>query len=194
MGIIDLPYKLVLGSQSPRRKELIEKLDLPFSIRIPDIDESFPKEMEKSDVAAYIANLKLTHLLKKAEVDELIICSDTVVLIQNEILEKPKNFNDAKQMLQKLSGNTHHVLTSVSMGTQTNQSTFTDCTEVTFNLLNEKEIEYYIENYKPYDKAGSYGVQDWIGMVAIKEIKGSFYTVMGLPIHLVYQKLQSWPQ
>ncbi|MBU2020549.1 MAG: septum formation protein Maf [Bacteroidetes bacterium] len=192
MGLIELKHNLILGSQSPRRKELLSMLDLQYEIRIPDIDEVYPIETPKKDIAEFIANLKLSHLLNTALPEDLIVCSDTVVLINDEILEKPKNKQGAKHMLRQLSGKTHEVLTSVALGTKDRRISFTDTTFVSFNILTDSEIEYYIDNYSPYDKAGSYGVQDWIGMVAIKSITGSFYTVMGLPIHLVYQELKNW--
>jgi septum formation protein len=192
MGLIRLKQNLILGSQSPRRKELLSKLDLDYDIRIPDVEEVYPSEMPKKDIAEYIANLKLSHLLAGANPNDLIICSDTIVLVEGQILEKPKKKHEAQIMLQQLSGKTHEVLTSVALGTLDKRKSFTDTTSVTFNILSSKEIDYYIDNYNPFDKAGSYGVQDWIGMVAIKSISGSFYTVMGLPIHLVYQELKNW--
>jgi len=192
MDLSHLKYHIVLGSQSPRRKELLSALDVSFTIEVPNIEEIYPKDIELQEIPAFLAQLKLNHLLASAKDNTLYICSDTVVLLGNQVLEKPKDAKDARKMLRSLSGQNHTVITSVAMGSKTKTTVFSDRTEVSFMRLNEEDISYYIEQYKPFDKAGSYGVQDWIGMMAIEKISGSFYTVMGLPTHLVYQELKNW--
>ncbi len=185
-------YKIILGSQSPRRKELLSGLDIPFEIRVPDVDESFSDSMPINEIAEFIALKKWNTLIQEAKQDELVICCDTIVVVGNEILGKPKDKQEGKEMLQKLSGKQHTVISGVVMGTLTDRISFSDKTNVYFSEINEDELEYYLENYRPYDKAGSYGVQEWIGMMAIKKMEGSFYNVMGLPVHKVYTALKNW--
>jgi septum formation protein len=184
--------KVILGSQSPRRKELLKGLDIEFEIRVADIDESFPVEMKTDEVGEFIAQNKLDAIQRTNNLNELIICSDTIVVLGNEILGKPTDKLDAARMLKKLSGKTHLVISSVAMADTNKKLTFSDKTEVTFKNLSEEEIEYYLENYAPYDKAGSYGVQEWIGMTAITKMDGSYFTVMGLPVHRVYEEMKNW--
>ncbi len=190
--MINLNHKIILVSQSPRRKELLAGLDLSFNIRIADIVEDFPTELPIPEIAEFIAKKKLDKLFKTAEKNELIICSDTIVVLNEEILGKPTDRKEAREMLRKLSGNTHVVITGVAMGDKRKQISFSDQTAVTFKILSETEIDYYLNNYKPYDKAGSYGVQEWIGMIGITKMEGSYFTVMGLPVHLVYSELNNW--
>jgi len=190
--MINPNHKIILGSQSPRRKELLAGLDVSFDIRIANIVEDFPADLAIPEIAEFIAKKKLDELFKTAKKNELIICSDTIVVLNEEILGKPIDRQEAKEMLRKLSGNTHVVITGVAMGDNTKQISFSDQTAVTFKILSETEIDYYLDNYKPYDKAGSYGVQEWIGMMGITKMEGSYFTVMGLPIHLVYSELNNW--
>jgi septum formation protein len=185
-------YDIILGSQSPRRKELLATLDIKFDTRVANIEEIYPDTTTNENVAAFLAELKLSHLQKSQASNELIICSDTTVLVDHQILNKPKDKSEAALMLGLLSGKTHNVITAVAMASKQKQVVFQDETLVTFKTLNEAEIHYYLENYKPYDKAGSYGVQEWIGNIAITKMEGSFYTVMGLPTHLIYQALKDW--
>lgn len=192
MDLKNFPFQLILGSQSPRRKELLAALDIPFEIRVSHVDEVYPADLPKKEVPEYLANLKLQHLLQSSNEGELFVCSDTIVLLGDKIYEKAANKEEAAQMLRELSNNTHTVITSVAMGTKRKQAIFSDETQVTFKTLTEAEIDYYLDHYKPFDKAGSYGVQEWIGMIAITKMEGSFYTVMGLPVHQVYQALKNW--
>ncbi len=185
-------FKIILGSQSPRRKELLSGIDIPFEIRIPDVDESFPDSLPKEVIAEYIAELKWRALIEKASEKELILCCDTIVVIDDEILGKPANKEEGLVMLRKLSGKKHIVISGVVMGTKHKKISFSDETQVYFAHLEEDELIYYLENYAPYDKAGSYGVQEWIGMMAIEKMEGSFYNVMGLPVHKVYRALKNW--
>jgi septum formation protein len=162
-----------------------------FTIEKPDVEESFPDNMPVDQVARYLA-------LKKAEYfrlrihDEIIVTADTVVVLNDKILNKPKDRAEAISMLADLSGKTHLVITGVCILSKEKEESFDDTTEVTFKSLSQEEIVFYVDQYKPYDKAGAYGAQDWIGMVAIENIKGSYFNVMGLPIHKVYQHLHSW--
>lgn len=192
MDLIDTKFNIVLGSQSPRRKELLAGLDIKFEIRVADILEDFPADMPTKEVAEFIAIKKLQELKKSSNHKELIICSDTIVVLNNEILGKPVNREEAESMLRKLSGNSHVVISGVAMSDGNKEISFSDETKVTFKVLSSQEINYYLDNYKPYDKAGSYGVQEYIGMMGITKMEGSYFTVMGLPIHLVYSELKNW--
>ncbi|MEJ6492610.1 MAG: Maf family protein [Flavobacteriales bacterium] len=185
-------HTIILGSQSPRRKKLLAGLDIPFEVRVADIDESFPSNMPIPKIAEYVATQKWKALISNSKDDELIICSDTVVVLDKTILEKPKDKKDGKQMLQKLSGQKHTVITGVALGTRNEFHSFSDSTHVYFANLSAEEIDYYLDNYEPYDKAGSYGVQEWIGMMAIEKLEGSYYNVMGLPVQKLYQVLKNW--
>ncbi|MFA7272896.1 MAG: Maf family protein [Crocinitomicaceae bacterium] len=184
--------KIILGSQSPRRKELLAGLDIDFTIRVADIVEDFPEDLPIPQIAEYIARKKMHALRDSMREEELIICSDTIVVIHNEILGKPVDRKEATAMLQKLSGNTHKVITGVAMADQFKEISFSDQTLVTFKKLTLEEIDYYLDHYQPYDKAGSYGVQEWIGMMGIVKMDGSYFTVMGLPVHLIYDYLSKW--
>lgn len=162
-----------------------------FTLEKPDVDESFPKEMPVDQVAKYLASKKAEYFRLKIN-DEIIITADTVVLLADKILNKPADASEAIQMLTQLSGKTHLVITGVCIISKEKEESFDDTTEVTFKTLTKDEIEYYVEQYKPFDKAGAYGAQDWVGMVAIEKINGSYFNVMGLPVHKVYQHLQNW--
>lgn len=181
--------QLVLGSKSPRRKELLEGLGFDFIIRTKDTDESYPSNLTTEEVPIYISNLKAEALLEELKENEILICSDTVVVIENEILGKPKDGNDAFQMLQKLSDKTHQVITGVVIQSKEKKVAFNVTTDVTFKQLSNEEINYYIENYQPFDKAGAYGIQEWIGYMGVKELKGSYFNVVGLPTHEVYEAI-----
>lgn len=183
--------KLVLASASPRRQFLLKEMGLEFTIDPPHTDESFPEDMPIEKVPSYLAEKKAKVVLAKVK-DEIVLASDTVVILGNQILNKPIDRAEAIQMLTDLSGHTHMVITAVCLLSKVKSDCFEDRTEVTFKRLTQKEIEFYVDNYKPYDKAGAYGAQDWIGMVAIEKIVGSYFTVMGLPIHKVYEHLRSF--
>lgn len=186
-----LQRPLILASSSPRRQYLMKEAGFIFTVEKPDVDESFPSELPTDQVAKYLAEKKAEYF-RLAMKDEIVVTADTVVLFENKILNKPLDRREALSMLTALSGNTHRVITGVCILSKEKEESFDDTTEVTFQRLTSQEIEFYVDHYKPYDKAGSYGAQDWIGMIAIKKIVGSYFNVMGLPIHKVYQHLISW--
>ncbi len=195
--------KLILASNSPRRKELLAGLDMPFEVKvIPGIDESYPESLDVYEVAQYIAYKKAVPYEDFLHDGVVVLTADTVVIAPSPgsmvdeegkalILGKPKDKADAVRMLRLLSGKTHHVVTGVCMRTQEKCVQFSVKTEVTFKQLSDAEIDYYIEHYKPFDKAGAYGIQEWIGYVGCTGLKGSYYNVMGLPVQRIYQELQS---
>lgn len=162
-----------------------------FRVEKPETDETFPADMPVEQIARYLA-AKKAEWFKPIIRNEIVITADTVVIVDNTILNKPANREEAIQMLTTLSGRTHRVITGVCILSKEREEIFDDTTDVTFQPLDRSEIEYYVDHYKPYDKAGAYGAQDWIGMVAIRSINGSYFTVMGLPIHKVYQHLKGW--
>ena len=184
--------KLILASNSPRRKELLAGLGLPFEVKVlQDIDESYPADLPVSDVALYIAGKKADAYRAVEKADELIITADTVVIVGDEILGKPVDEADAVRMLRLLSGRTHQVTTGVCLLTATNEHRFAVTTDVTFKALSDEEIHYYVDTYKPFDKAGAYGIQEWIGYVGVTCLHGSYYNVMGLPVQRIYEALRS---
>ncbi len=186
-------YKIILGSNSPRRKELLTGLDINFEVKpMVDIDESYPDTLQPEDIPIYIANKKTEAYRPTLKDNKLLITADTIVWINNQVLEKPKDREDAIRMLKTLSGNTHKVITGVCLTTQNKSTSFSVVSTVRFAPIKEEDIIYYIDTYQPYDKAGAYGVQEWIGYVAVEEINGSFYNVMGLPIQRVYQELSKF--
>lgn len=180
--------KLLLASNSPRRKELLTSLGYEFDIIKIEIDESYPETIETEKIAEYISSKKAkSHSVNP---NEIIITADTIVALENQILQKPKNEIEAFEMLKQLSNKTHQVYTAFTIKTDKEQTSKTSKTDVTFSELSDDEINYYIKQYKPFDKAGSYGIQEWIGMAKIKSINGSFYSVMGLPVDLLYEELK----
>lgn len=187
-------YRIVLGSNSPRRKELLAGLDLEFEVRtIPDIDESYPSAIEVKNVPVYLANKKAAFYRTNLESDELLITADTIVCLFNgKVLNKPQNKEEAIAMLRCLSGKMHQVITGVCLTTKNKSESFSVSSEVRFGTLTDEEIMYYVEHYRPYDKAGAYGIQEWIGYVGVESIHGSFYNVMGLPVQKLYQKLKDF--
>lgn len=186
-------YKIILASKSPRRREILSLLRLPYTvITIDGLDESYPDTLPVSEVSEYIANRKADAFLQRIGGEELIIAADTVVICQGKILGKPKNAEDAVNMLKFLSGKTHEVTTGVVVASKEKRSSFTTSTKVTFANLSEEEIRFYVDFYQPLDKAGAYGIQEWIGAAAVEKIDGSFYNVMGLPIHRLYQELKKF--
>ena len=186
-------YKIVLGSNSPRRRELLAGLDIDFEVQtIPGIDESFPETLRPDEVPVYIAKKKAEAYIPSMPADELLITADTIVWTFGEILGKPKDREDAIAMLRKLSGRVHEVITGVCITTKEKTVSFSASSAVCFAGLDEEEIIYYVDKYRPFDKAGSYGIQEWIGYVAVEAINGSFYNVMGLPIHQLYKNLRDF--
>jgi septum formation protein len=189
--MFQLKHPLVLASSSPRRQYLMKEAGFTFTSEKPDVDESFPSALPVDQVARYLAEKKAEYFRLNIK-NEVILTADTVVILNNKIINKPEDRTDAIAMLSALSGNTHLVMTGVCILSKEKEESFDDTTEVTFQTLTHEEIEYYVDTYKPYDKAGAYGAQDWIGMVAIAKIVGSYFNVMGLPIHKVYQHLTRW--
>lgn len=181
---------IILGSQSPRRRELMRGLDIPFTAITIDADESYPKDLRGGDIPLYISRAKARAYANKLTEGDLLITSDTIVWLDGEMLGKPHSEAEAKQMLGRLSGHTHQVFTAVCFTTLYGQDTLVDSSDVTFRELMAEEIDYYVEHYHPMDKAGSYAIQEWIGYVGITRIEGSQYTVMGFPIEQVYMYLK----
>lgn len=180
---------LILASGSPRRQELLKSLGVPFEIRIREIDEVYPKHLKKSEISDYLAQLKSNAFVEELNPKDLLITSDTIVWYHNMALGKPKSKDDAFQMLQKLSGKTHEVITSVCLKSLQKEDIFNSITKVTFKELSSEEIQFYIDNYNPMDKAGAYGIQNWIGQIGVTKIEGSYFNVMGFPIHKIYSQL-----
>jgi septum formation protein len=186
-------FELVLASQSPRRYDLLRGLDIPFVVKvIPNVDESFPDGLTAGEIPTYVAKKKADAYQSLLTNKTILITADTIVWIEDHVLGKPTNESDAIQMLQQLSGKTHHVFTGVCIRSAQKQVVFIADSEVRFAELTDEEIRYYVGNYHPIDKAGSYGVQEWIGYIAVESIHGSFYNVMGLPIHQLYEELKKW--
>ena len=186
-------YKIVLASNSPRRRELLSGLNLEYTVRVlPDIDESYPDTLKGEEIPMYISREKAGAYRNSMAEDELIITADTVVCINEKVLGKPRTQEEAKEMLRELSGKTHQVITGVCLMTCGLQRTFSATTQVTFDVLTEDEIEFYVEKFRPLDKAGAYGVQEWIGFVGVSRLEGSYFNVMGLPVQRLYQELKKF--
>lgn len=180
--------KIILASNSPRRKELLGGLGVDFEVKVlKGVDESYPESLPSTDVAEYIAAEKAAAYTVKD--DELLITADTVVIVGRDILGKPADAADACGMLRELSGKTHQVVTGVCLTTSKEQRRFSVTTDVTFKQLSDAEINYYVDKYKPYDKAGAYGIQEWIGYIGVTALSGSYYNVMGFPVQRVYEEL-----
>ena len=183
-------YQIILASNSPRRKELMSGLGVDYVVRtLPDVDESYPDTLQGEEIPAYISREKAEAYQSMIEPDELLITADTIVWMNGEVLGKPKDREDAIRMLRKLSGASHQVITGVCLTTKGWQNSFTVTTDVTFAVLSEEEIVYYVDKYSPMDKAGAYGVQEWIGFIGVESISGSYYNVMGLPVQKLYREL-----
>lgn len=184
-------YKLILASNSPRRRELLGGLGMDFEVRVlPGIDESYPEELQGGDIPLFISKEKANAYVNSLADDELLITADTIVWLDGEVLEKPADEADARRMLHELSGQTHQVFTGVCLTTRAKQVAFSCRSDVTFCPLTDDEIDYYISHYHPLDKAGAYGVQEWIGYVGVERIEGSFFNVVGLPVQRLYQALK----
>lgn len=185
-------YKIVLGSQSPRRKELLAGLGYTFTRRTTDADEIYPETLTGEQIPIFLSKLKAEALMPTLQADELLITADTIVWHQQQVLGKPQDEQQARQMLQSLSGTTHQVITGVTLTTHTRQHSFAVNTKVTFATLTEEEITHYIQHFKPMDKAGAYGIQEWIGYIGVEHIEGSYFNVMGLPVQRLYKELKQW--
>ena len=186
-------YKIILASNSPRRKELLAGLDVQFEVRIiKGIDESYPATLPTKEIAEYIAQKKAAAYRETMANDELVITADTIVVLGDEVLGKPKDAADARRMLHELSGKTHQVITGVVLTTKEQQKHFSVVSNVTFKELADSEIDYYVDTYKPMDKAGAYGIQEWIGYVSVTRLEGSYFNVMGLPVQRIYEAMSSF--
>lgn len=184
-------YKIILASNSPRRKELMTGLGVKYVVKtLPDVDESYPSTLYGEEIPLYISREKAAAYLSFIQPDELIITADTIVWLDGKMYGKPTDAEQAKSMLRELSGKTHQVITGVTLSTKEFQKSFAVTTHVTFALLTEDEIDYYVERYQPLDKAGAYGVQEWIGFIGVEQLEGSYFNVMGLPIQRLYKELR----
>jgi septum formation protein len=179
-------YKIILASGSPRRQQFLKDLDLDFEIRLKEIEEVYPDDLKGVAITNYLAELKAKAFEGEIKSNEILITSDTIVWLNEKALGKPKDYDDAFQILKSLSNQTHEVITSVCFKTDQKTDTLFDITKVTFGILTDDQIRYYLDNYKPFDKAGAYGIQEWIGLVGISKIEGSYTNVVGLPTNLVY--------
>lgn len=187
-------YRIILASASPRRRELLGGLDVDFEVRaLPDVDESFPAELQGGDIPLHISKKKADAYRPHMAADELVITADTIVWLDGSALGKPADEDDARHMLRHMSGKTHSVFTGVTITTKEVQHSFVAQSDVTFAALTDDEIEYYIAKYKPMDKAGSYGAQEWIGYIGMSNIVGSYFNVMGLPVQRLYSELKNIP-
>ena len=184
-------YHVILASGSPRRQHFFKELEIDFEIRLKEIEEVYPKELKASEITDFLADLKSKPFDEELTDKDLLITSDTIVWFEGAALGKPVNEKDAFQILQRLSGKAHEVITSISIKTNKFQKIINDTTTVTFKELCDEEISYYISKYKPFDKAGAYGIQEWIGKIGVEKIEGSYFNVMGLPVHKLYKELMN---
>ena len=189
--MLKLDYHIILASNSPRRRELLSGLGLDYEVRtLPGIDESYPDTLQGEEIPVYISSKKASAYLDALKDNELLITADTIVWLNGRVLGKPADEDEARQMLCDLSGKTHQVITGVTLATTTFQKSFASVSQVTFTSLTEEEISYYVTHYHPMDKAGSYGVQEWIGFIGVERIEGSYFNVMGLPVQRLYNELK----
>jgi len=185
-------YNIILASQSPRRHELLKGLNIPFEVKVIDVEETYPEQLFGVDIPMYLAEKKANAYVSKMQENTLLITADTIVWHEGKVYGKPADKAEATRMLKALSGKTHEVITGVCISTLKQRKTFHVISEVRFTSLTPSEIEYYLDNYKPYDKAGSYGVQEWIGYIGVEHIEGSYFNVMGLPVQRLYNELKRW--
>lgn len=181
--------RIILASGSPRRQQFLKELDVDFEIQLKDIEEIYPEHLQAEEITNFLAKLKASAFVLDLDDNDILITSDTIVWLNNKALGKPKDYDDAFEMLSEMSGKTHKVITSVCLKTTNKEIVFYEETLVTFTALSSDEIKYYLDNYEPFDKAGSYGIQEWIGLVAIEKIEGSYANVVGLPTHRLYEEL-----
>ena len=186
-------YHIILASNSPRRRQLLGGLDIDFEVKVlPDIKENYPDSLPTADIPVYIASEKAAAYQDLMNENDLIITADTVVVLGDEVLGKPVDLDDARRMLRELSGQTHQVITGVCLMTTKRQRSFAVTTDVTFKTLSDDEINYYVDHYQPLDKAGAYGIQEWIGYIGVTSLSGSYFNVMGLPVQRIYNELQQF--
>jgi septum formation protein len=191
LKIENFKYQVILASNSPRRKELLGGLGIPFEVRlVPDLDESFPDDLPPAEIPCYIAHKKADAYLSSLKENELIITADTVVILDNTVINKPAGRDDAIRMLQQLSGRTHEVITAVVLTALEKQVEFSVHSLVDFAELQDDEIVFYVDKFRPFDKAGAYGIQEWIGYIGVQGVRGCFYNVMGLPVQRLYHELK----
>ena len=186
------PYNYILASKSPRRQELFKMLGIDFQVKIKEVEEIFPDGLSKEEIPVYLVKLKAKPFLEELDNNDMLITADTIVWLNGHVLGKPKNYEEAKTMLEMLSGNEHQVISGVCLTTTKKQTSFFALSNVKFKVLSNAEIEYYVTNFKPFDKAGAYGIQEWIGITGVTHIEGSFYNVMGLPIQKLYEEIQKF--
>jgi len=184
--------KIILGSKSPRRSELLAQITENFEVRIQDVEEIFDAHLDPRKVPEYLAKIKAEALIEKLMEDEIILTADTIVLLENQILGKPKSLDDAYEMLQQLNGKKHEVITGCCLKTKQKERLFSVCTDVYFKNMSLDSLRSYVDKFKPLDKAGSYGVQEWIGMVGVERINGSYYNVMGLPVAQLWDEIENF--
>ncbi len=184
-------YTIILASGSPRRQQFLKDLNIDFVVRTKDVKEIYPKYLHGKEITNYLAELKANAFVDDLKPKEVLITADTIVRFNGKVLGKPTDANDAKAMLRELSGQAHEVITSVCIKTLDKQILINDSTDVYFKELTDDEINFYVENYKPFDKAGSYGIQEWLGYIGVEKIKGSFFNVMGFPVHKFYKEMMN---
>jgi septum formation protein len=185
-------YRIILASRSPRRQQLLRDLGLKFDVVIKDYTETFPESLGGDEIARYVAHGKAVSFKNEISENEIVITADTIVWCNNKVLGKPLNSEDAIRILKEISGNTHEVITGVCLFSSFKEKTFSVSTKVTFDTLSGEEMNFYVDKYKPYDKAGAYGIQEWIGIAACSNIEGSYFNVVGLPVQRLYKELQSF--
>lgn len=187
------PFNYILASRSPRRQQLLNDLGVPFTVWDGEVNEDFPEGLAKEEIPVFLARKKAEPFIPRLERGDLMITADTIVWLNGEVLGKPGDEAHAREMLQKLSGKVHQVITGVTLRSAEMEKSFSDTTDVRFCILSEEEIEFYIRYYKPFDKAGAYGIQEWIGLAGIESISGSYPNVVGLPVHRLYREICSFP-
>jgi len=185
-------YNIILASGSPRRQHFLKELRLDFTVKNVDVEEVYPKYLHGNEITSFLAQLKADAYDEVINDNDILITADTVVRFNGKILGKPKDVIDAKNMLKELSSHAHEVITSICIKTNKNTKIINDTTVVYFEKLNDEEIDYYVNNYEPFDKAGSYGIQEWLGYIAVKKIEGSYFNVMGFPVHKFYKEMMKF--
>jgi septum formation protein len=185
-------YRIILASRSPRRQELLRQLGINFEVIVKDYNEDFPEDLHGEEIALFLAREKAKLFKKEIKDNEIVITADTIVWCKDKVLGKPAGADEARQMIRDLSDNTHEVITGVTILSKAMEKTFSVSTKVTFDKLSEEEINYYVEGFKPYDKAGAYGIQEWIGLAACSRIEGSYFNVVGLPVQRLYKELMEF--
>ena len=185
-------YRIILASRSPRRQQLLRELGLKFDVLVKDYRETYPETFRREEIAGYLAHEKAISFMNEISDNDIVIAADTIVWCNNKVLGKPLDYEDSVRMLKEISGNTHEVITGVCLYSTSNEKVFSESTKVTFEALSDDEIKYYVDKFEPYDKAGAYGIQEWIGIAACSHIEGSYFNVVGLPVHRLYRELKQF--